>query len=425
MMRATPDPQPSYTMIAAAARIAQRLGLHASLDHDSLATDELVQRKNVFWIAYILDKGACLRSGCPPTLHDEDVGVRLPDSEWSSIQFHPEEPRFSVFRSITELASLEGKVYSQLYSVRSRLHSGLQRLRSVAQLDNELEAWKGRLPVSIRPGHGIRCDQRCFMAILMLHFSYYDCLETVHRASPHHRSWFTELDQACAVQDDGANSFSHRVYSSTAISMDAARSTVDLMRYFTHDDARPRESLNWMAVYYPLSATLTLFANIIQNPEGSTAKSDLGHMRLVADFLSTYMAADHSKSIAANRTILIFQELYRTAIRHVDKVRAKALHKEKRQRETSPTSNEVADITYPIKSPQHFEGSTLVHPPTYKDPLMFQPTTENNVPLAPCFLSPTINATRMDRSPLMPGEVPNFEWDVADLWGPHSDSGAP
>ena len=238
MMQSTLDPHETYTMTAAATRMAQRLGLHASIEHFSLTREELEQRRNVFWIAFMLGKGVCIRSGCPPTLHDEDIGSRLPDPKAYQLKYGEGSQPFSLFRSRAELALIEGKVYSELYSARSRLQCENDRLHSVGALDAELEQWKNKIPVAIRPGHDIQCDQNVFMAFLMLHFAYYDCSETVHRASPHHQSWFNENERA-SVPSNYQNRISNpRVYASTSIGMNAARSMIGLMRHLTHANKR-------------------------------------------------------------------------------------------------------------------------------------------------------------------------------------------
>ena len=126
-----------------------------------------------------------MRSGCPPAFHDDDIGVRLPDAEDSAANH-------SLFRAMAELALLESRVYSQLYSARGRIRSDSDRLISVARADKDLESWKGNLPVEIRPNQEIACEESLFMPVLMLHFSYFDCLETIHRASPYHQSRFDE-----------------------------------------------------------------------------------------------------------------------------------------------------------------------------------------------------------------------------------------
>jgi len=70
-----------------------------------------------------------------------------------------------------------------MVSARGRSRSNSNRLRSVASLDEELLTWKDKLPAQIRRGNDILCDESHFVAILMLHFPYFDCLETIHRAS--------------------------------------------------------------------------------------------------------------------------------------------------------------------------------------------------------------------------------------------------
>ena len=92
-----------------------------------------------------------------------------------------------------------------------------------------------------------------------------------------------------------------------------------------------------MAVYYPLSASLTLFANLIQNPEDLNASDDLSLIQLVLDFLADVMTSD--KSIAASRTYCIFQEVHRTATLHVNRTAAKSLPKEKRKRDGKLSGN--------------------------------------------------------------------------------------
>lgn len=255
MMQMNPNPQASYTLIAAAGRIALRLGIHRYIDRSGIATVsqlETDQRCNIFWIIYILDKGACLRSGCPPTLHDEDIGIHLPDPGTASVKLDEGCEKLSVFRHFAQLALIESKVYSELYSARSRLRSPEERQGSIARLDRELQRFKDGIWKKIRPGHDIDCPEDHFLAVLMLHFSYYDCLETIHRASVHHQSWFTETENAKLQSEHHSGrdvNFNPRVYSSTEICMFAARSMVGLVKHFLDENSQPREGLSW---YVPL-----------------------------------------------------------------------------------------------------------------------------------------------------------------------------
>ena len=52
----TPNPQPSFFLVAAAVRLAHAIGLHKRGTAFNLNPIEAEQRKRVFWIAYLLDK---------------------------------------------------------------------------------------------------------------------------------------------------------------------------------------------------------------------------------------------------------------------------------------------------------------------------------------------------------------------------------
>ena len=52
----TPNPQPSFFLVAAAIRLAHSIGLHKRGSGFNLNPVENEQRKRVFWIAYMLDK---------------------------------------------------------------------------------------------------------------------------------------------------------------------------------------------------------------------------------------------------------------------------------------------------------------------------------------------------------------------------------
>jgi hypothetical protein len=53
----TPNPQPSFFLVAAAIRLSHSLGLHKKGSiFTGLENAEIEQRKRVYWIAYMLDK---------------------------------------------------------------------------------------------------------------------------------------------------------------------------------------------------------------------------------------------------------------------------------------------------------------------------------------------------------------------------------
>ena len=163
---------------------------------------------------------------------DDDIGVDLPDED-TTICYNPDGSRkFNTFRSQVELALLEGRIYTELYSIRSRKRSDLERLKAVGRLDQGLQEWLLSIPVEIRPDEKIQCGQEHIPPVFMMHFAYYNCLGTIHRASIHHRSWTNiGLGEGAqgALQDHEINP---RVYVSQSICLTAARKTINILREF-------------------------------------------------------------------------------------------------------------------------------------------------------------------------------------------------
>jgi hypothetical protein len=71
-------------------------------------------------------------------MFDDDIGVDLPQEE---IQHTAPDgsKKYGIFRFHAQLAVLEGRIYSSLYSIRARNRTELQRLQSVGELDKALQ----------------------------------------------------------------------------------------------------------------------------------------------------------------------------------------------------------------------------------------------------------------------------------------------
>jgi hypothetical protein len=109
------------------------------LDDFGLSQEEIIQRQNVFWILYFLDKNFSLRIGQPSVIFDDDIGVDLPQ-EKEILHVCPDgSKKYSIFRFHAQLGLLEGRIYSSLYSIRARNRPELERLKSVGELDKALQ----------------------------------------------------------------------------------------------------------------------------------------------------------------------------------------------------------------------------------------------------------------------------------------------
>lgn len=73
-----------------------------------------------------------------------------------------------------------------------------------------------------------------------------------------------------------------------------------------------------MTLYYPLSASLVLFANILSNPQDQHAASDIQLMELITSFVTHFVQP--GTSFAATPTLRLFKELHSIAARLVARV---------------------------------------------------------------------------------------------------------
>ncbi|KAK2603769.1 hypothetical protein QQS21_004054 [Conoideocrella luteorostrata] len=310
-MQGTPNPQPTSLLIAAAIRLSHSIGLHKRGTGFNLNPIEIEQRKRVFWIAYMLDKDLCLRSGRPPAQDDDDMNVDLPDADPAdnigNIPLAEGKGRMNLFRVMCEFTVIESNVYRRLYSTKATKQSDGELLNTIGELDQELEEWKDRIPVDFRPEHEIKASHTpLILHIVMLHFTYYNCLTTIHRMSIHHGYWTSRLSNY-AIQGLNSRPLNPRVFSSAQLCTAAARASISLLKYVPQGDF----SCVWLILYFPVSALMTLFSNILQNPLDPRARSDTRLMDLVVTFLS--MLGQEAEQGGVHRMLGICSEFVRIA----------------------------------------------------------------------------------------------------------------
>lgn len=261
------------------------IGLHKRSSGFGLNKAEVEQRKRVFWLAYMTDKDQCLRSGRPPLQSDDDWNVELPDEDPEDgvgVVSASNGDKVNLFRKFCEFSIISSRVYTELYSVRASKQSDGQLLNTIGDLDTELQNWKDSIPVDFRPEHEPNtASEHLLLQVVTVHFAYYNCLTTIHRMAIHHGVWTSRLSDY-AISGQNIKPLNPRVYSSAALCVQAARASINLIKYIPQGDF----SCVWMILYYPTSALVTLFANILQNPTDARAKADLKLMSVVVNFLS-------------------------------------------------------------------------------------------------------------------------------------------
>lgn len=239
-MQGTPNPQPAFLLISVAIRLAHSIGLHKKGTGFNLNPIEIEQRKRVFWIAYMLDKDLCLRAGRPPAQDDDDMNVELPDADpednIGNIPLAEGKGKMNLFRVMCEFAVIESNVYRRLYSAKAAKQSDGELLATIGELDQQLEEWKDRIPIDFRPEHEIRASHTpLILHIVMVHFTYYNCLTTIHRMSVHHGFWTSRLANY-AISGQNVRPLNPRIFSSAMLTTAAARASISLLKYVPQGD---------------------------------------------------------------------------------------------------------------------------------------------------------------------------------------------
>ncbi|RSL49912.1 hypothetical protein CEP53_008990 [Fusarium sp. AF-6] len=369
-MQGTPNPQPTFLLIAAAMRLAHSIGLHKRGTGFNLNPIEIEQRKRVFWIAYMLDKDLCLRAGRPPAQDDDDMNVELPDADpednIGNIPLADGKGKMNLFRVMCEFATIESEVYKRLYSVQATKQSDGELLNTIGELDQKLEDWKDRIPIDYRPEHEIKASHTpLILHVVMVHLTYYNCLTTIHRMSVHHGYWTSRLSNY-AIQGLNAKPLNPRVFSSAALCTAAARASVSLLKYVPQGDF----SCVWLILYFPVSALVTLFGNILQNPLDPRAKSDTRLMNMVVTFLS--MLGQEAEQGGVHRMLGICSEFERIAKAVIEKAEKDQSSRRKRKNQdttsrSSPNPTAASNKATPVpgsstQTPRQSTGAEATPP---------------------------------------------------------------
>lgn len=436
-LQGTPNPQPSFFLIAAAIRASHSIGLHKRGSGFNLNPVELEQRKRVFWIGYLLDKDICLRSGRPPVQDDDDMNVELPSEDppdnIGNIPLADGKGKTNLFRLMCTFAIISSKVYKQLYATSAAKQTDGELLNTIGELDKELEDWKDGIPIDFRPEHEIKASHTpLILHIVVLHFAYYNCLTTIHRMSVHHGYWTSRLSNY-AIQGLNARPLNPRVFSSATLCVAAARASIHLIKYIPQGDFacvwyahinhlsqdQDLTDLDRLILYFPVSALVTLFANILQNPQDPRARADVKLMNLVVNFL-TMLASDEENG-SVKRMLGVCSEFERIAKVVLDKADRETNSKRKRKVVPEEEIRNVQNLQAMVTGKPVTPSRTQQQPGMTTSPMSYTQSMNSasnpqgfNTPNGAVFTPP---AEYNNGVPFTPG----FESDFADLLASQND----
>ncbi|KAK0368188.1 fungal specific transcription factor [Colletotrichum limetticola] len=244
-------------------------------DHTSRVRNQL---RRLFWLSFKLDKDISLRTGQPPSIHDEHCDLTLPKMDWwirSIDDLKGGSPSFLDEATITsalapdslQLTIIKSQISTRLYSQSALKKGDAELLRDIRELDDELERWRTSVPLSYRPtltfprGTAVVRKGRLGMEEIILHFEYHYLMAMIHRASGRCRCWAS-----------GEGSGLEGVSSSQALSVQASRSTLYFLKAAIHG---VEQVAFWMVVFYPMSAILTIFCNLLLQPLNPQSEEDI------------------------------------------------------------------------------------------------------------------------------------------------------
>ncbi|OJJ46916.1 hypothetical protein ASPZODRAFT_15606 [Penicilliopsis zonata CBS 506.65] len=359
-LRGNSGTQSVLPLVTAAMRSCQRLGLHRNVPRSNLSAAEREQRKRVFWIAYILDQGTCIRSGSAPSQHADDIDIGFPESiEDDTTSPHP--CNISFFSQLSHLSWIRSRIYGRLYSTRSLDQMPEEACATVVELSRELEEWRRDHPfemhVKQRPSGK---DFLLGFASIGIQLVYYNALIMVNR--------FPSLLCLCYRSDPmNASSMRHitpqlakQTSTSTAICMQAARDTLALVNSMPWGDI----AWIWSLLYYVFHAVMTLFINLLRDSKHPKAWDDLQLLNMAATFFSTLMPADgpHNHVRFMTKMSLNFERIARSIVEKEGK-EIKSRDHESVPVASAKRSPTTTIATHPPPLSKTISPSPPLHPP--------------------------------------------------------------
>ncbi|KAJ4004754.1 hypothetical protein NW752_009581 [Fusarium irregulare] len=194
---ATEDFRPASPLIGAAVKMAYSLKLHLYTKNkfQRFGTD---QWERVFWITYILDRDLSLLTHEPYLIHDDHIGIDIKDMSTSRDlgNVGHSHNEIEVLRRRAELATIKGKLYELVYSVKASNFTPGKKQAAEERVFRMLANWKKYIDEPSHPDsvwNSTRMGQARHKHESILHLDYYHCLFSVVKASIHNDEWRRKL----------------------------------------------------------------------------------------------------------------------------------------------------------------------------------------------------------------------------------------
>ncbi|KAL2863838.1 transcription factor domain-containing protein [Aspergillus lucknowensis] len=315
-LRGNSGSQSTVPIVTAAIRSSHRMGLHRDIPRPYLSQIEQEQRRNVFWIAYILDQSIAIRLGSAPTQHFDDFDVQIPSDETTAGLMMADNKAF--FPRVCRLAVIRSQIYRQFYSARALEDKPTAEIcEMIHKLHAELESWKNGSRFDILFRHrGTGEDFLSGLASAGLFLLYYNSLIMIHRLPMLVN--FVYQTRPDSIPEIDIRLILNQCSTSAAVCVQAARDSLRLVNNLPWGDVAWISSL----LYFVFLAVMMIFANILRNSQQPTAKDDLQSLNMAATFFATLVPGDGPCNYARfmTRMSTTFEHIARTVLERDQKI---------------------------------------------------------------------------------------------------------
>ncbi|VUC37382.1 unnamed protein product [Clonostachys rosea] len=276
LFQGTTSPQLAIVLIGSCIRLIQSMGLPSQRVFAGLPPGAALQKRRIFWIAYILDRDLALRAKAPYTQIDAETDLEFPEASEDGLGMVTSKIdglRFNYLRARVELAHIQGKVHDLLYSKRARKLSEDQRLQNISRIDDMLRTWRESVPDGLLTADGLRRrlndgDIQIMTNLLNRHL---ECIFRLHSMYSFETAWLNRVRcylSPCVIElrDDMDGEL---VHCNLAPLPGEWEECVRYCRLSLELLGMGKETEHAMRIHTccELSALIVLLVNIIENPD--------------------------------------------------------------------------------------------------------------------------------------------------------------
>ncbi|KAL4761526.1 transcription factor domain-containing protein [Aspergillus foveolatus] len=352
-LRGNSGSQATMPVVTAAIRASHRMGLHREIHRPYLSRLEQQQRKNVFWIAYIIDQSISIRLGSAPTQQLDDYDVGFPSDDTEGLMLVGNK---TVFPQLCRISVIRSRTYKHFYSARALEDKSTADIcETVHKLDAELQDWRRESQFDILlKQRGSGQDFLVGFASASLFLLYNNTLMMIHRIPTLIN--FVYQSRAERIPELDLRLILNQSSSSAVLCVQAARDILNLINHLPWGDV----AWIWSLLYYIFLAVMTVFVNILRNSQQPASKDDLKSLNMAATFFATLVPADGPCNYVRfmTRMSTAFERIARTVLERDQKmVRPGPDPLVKAKASKSRAANNSRSQTPPHTLPQHQSSS--------------------------------------------------------------------